>query len=113
MTNIDETGAPGMMYNSFPHMQEHDPYSGDYGLGFFGISLESGGYFVDHKDYGPICYLCELSKVKLAAATDLNTSLAPTSGNSGRGVLVSGSFTLKDAYRQRFYFEPLGYCSHV
>ena len=25
MTNIDATGAPGMLYNTFPHVQEHDP----------------------------------------------------------------------------------------
>ena len=95
-TNIDETGAPGMLYNSFPHIQEHDPYSGDYGLGFFGISLESGGYFVNHKDLGPICYLCDL---------ELNSTQVT---HETFATLGSGRFSLRDAYRQRFYFEPLG-----
>ena len=98
-TNIDETGAPGMLYNAFPHVNEHDPYSGDYGLGFFGISLESGGYFVNHKDLGPICYLCDLSTT---------TPNGDNGSSNATAALISGTFALRDAYRQRFYFEPLG-----
>jgi len=114
-TNIDETGAPGMMYNSLPHIQEHDPYSGDYGLGFFGISLESGGYFVNHKTLGPLCYLCDISGADLVlsapAAALVGGARADAYGgadDANARTAVSGSFSLTDAYRQRFYFEPLG-----
>ena len=31
-----------------------------------------------------------------------------TAATSGAGGLATGSFALRDAYRQRFYFEPLG-----
>lgn len=46
MTNIDETGAPSMMFHSSPFILEHDPNSGDFGLGFFGHSLETGAYII-------------------------------------------------------------------
>lgn len=46
MNNIDATGAPSMMMHMEPHIQDFDPHSGDYGLGFFGCSVESASYFV-------------------------------------------------------------------
>lgn len=94
-TNIDNNGAPGMLYNAYPHVQEHDPYTGDYGLGFFGISLESAAYFVNHDTMGPICYLCDITSPS-------------ASSNRKRPQLTRGSFELRDAYRARVYFEPLG-----
>ena len=32
MSNIDETGAPAIYFHAYPHVMEHDAYSGDYGL---------------------------------------------------------------------------------
>lgn len=92
MSNIDETGAPSIYFHDVPHIMEHDAYSGDYGLGFFGSSLESSAIFVLDKALGPLCYLC-----------DLETSASPQDGGGS-------VYTIKprDAYRQRVYLEPLG-----
>merc|ERR1712146_305205 len=83
MTNIDPTtGAASMMYHAVPHMLAHDPHSGDYGLGFFGNSLESGAYYVKDADLGALCFLCDLTPTNL---------IVP-----------------KDAYRIAVFFEPIG-----
>ena len=68
----------------------HDAYSGDYGLGFFGISLEASSYLVIDSQLGPLCYLCDL--------------VNPDDEHD------DGTYTLapRDAYRQRVYLEPLG-----
>ena len=97
--NIDSTGAPSIYFHAYPHILEHDAYSGDYGLGFFGSSLESSSYFVAHPTRGPLCYLCDVS---------------PASTNSSAGTLyphppdMAYTIAPKDAYRQRVYLEPIG-----
>ena len=85
----------------------HDPYSGDYGLGFFGISLESAGYFVNHKTLGPLCYLCDLDTSDLVLSDHVEAANG-TAAAAAAASAVAGTFTLTDAYRQRVYFEPLG-----
>ena len=90
LTNIDGvTGATSMGFHSFPFVLEHDPRSGDYGLGFFGHTYESGAYLVRHPDaaVGFVCFLCNLLNVSGTTAA----TFAPT-----------------DAYRSRVYVEPLG-----
>ena len=52
MCNIDEDGATSMMFHVLPHVMAFDPHSGDYGLGFFGHSLESGAYWVQDRVRG-------------------------------------------------------------
>ena len=74
-----------MMLHMMPHVLEFDPHSGDYGLGFFAHTLEAGAYYVMHPEFGPLCYLCDLS-----IASDVTT------------------ITPRDSYRQRVYLEPLG-----
>ena len=91
LTNIDKDGATSMMWHAEPYIMEHDPHSGDYGLGFFGHSLESGAYYVMDKTLGEVCYLCDLAAV---------TSLGAVVG----GVVV----TPTDSYRRRVFVEPLG-----
>lgn len=90
LTNIDETGAPAIYYHVYPHVMEHDAYSGDYGLGFFGISLETASTFVLHKELGSLCYLCDYSSTALATGT------------------TDYLITPRDSYRQRTFIEPLG-----
>ena len=74
-----------MMLHMLPHVFDFDPHSGDYGLGFFGISLETGSYLVDSAEMGALCFQCELT-----------TSTGPTM-----------IFSPTDAYRQRSFIEPL------
>lgn len=70
-------------------MLKHDPHSGDFGLGFFGHSLESGSYYVKDKALGDLCFLCDAS-----------------SGNDeadSSAVVV----TPRDSYRRRLFVEPI------
>lgn len=92
LTNIDEDGAGSMMWHAQPHMLKHDPHTGDFGLGFFGLSLETGAYYVVDKTLGELCYLCD------AAA-----------GVAADGESAVGTVTLtpRDAYRRRVFLEPL------
>ena len=93
LQNIAPDGAMSMAFHSHPYVMKNDAYSGDYGLGFFGISLEASAYFVLHKELGPLCYLCDLSSTAVVNDSDDGTTftIAP-----------------RDSYRQRVYFEPLG-----
>ena len=70
-----------------PHILDFDPRSGDYGLGFFGCSLQSGSYYVRHQALGgtAVCYLCNLATGPGGVAT-----ITPT-----------------DLYHNRVYLEPL------
>ena len=59
LVNIEpETGAPSMMLHVLPHILEYDPHSGDFGLGFFGHTLQTGAYYVDHPMLGALCFQC-------------------------------------------------------
>ena len=89
LMNIDERGAPSMMLHMLPHILDFDPHSGDYGLGFFGHTLEAGAYFVQHPELGALCFLCDLQKGTVAAADGAVT------------------FAVRDSYKQRVYLEPL------
>jgi len=82
-------GAVSMGVHSVPFVNDYDPRSGDYGLGFFGISLEAAAYLVRDGDLpgGWACYLCNLA----AGASATRAALAPV-----------------DGYRLRAYLEPLG-----
>ena len=102
-----------MLFHAFPHVMAHDAYSGDYGLGFFGLSLEAGATLVLHPALGPLCYLCDLAPqpqptaatataAAAAAAAAAETAWFPGDGPEGYTVLP------RDAYRQRVYLEPLG-----
>ena len=88
MNNIDERGAPGMMMHMEPHILDFDPHSGDFGLGFFGCSVEAAAYYVEHPQHGALCYLCNLR-----AGTDGEVAIAPV-----------------DLYKRRVFIEPLGLC---
>jgi hypothetical protein len=85
LTNIDERGAPSMMLHMLPHVLDFDPRSGDFGLGFFGHTLEAGAYFVKHPTLGDLCFQCDL-------------------GSDTGAVVIEP----RDSYRQRVYLEPLG-----
>lgn len=89
LANIDETGAPSMMLHMLPHVLDYDPHSGDFGLGFFGHTLETGAYLVKHADFGNLCFQCDIV----------------TDGVGSDDTVV---FVPRDSYRLRAYLEPLG-----
>ena len=100
MGNIDEAGAPSIYFHVLPHVMEHDAYSGDYGLGFFGSSLESSATFVRDAVLGPLCYLCD---------HEASGGGGGGGGGMGGGVgATNDTIWPRDAYRQRVYLEPLG-----
>ena len=88
MNNIDERGAPGMMMHMEPHILDFDPHSGDFGLGFFGCSVEAAAFYVEHPQHGALCYLCNLGTAAAAAGA---VTIAPV-----------------DLYKRRVFIEPLG-----
>lgn len=104
LQNIAPDGAMSMAFHSHPYVMKNDAYSGDFGLGFFGVSLEASAYFVQHKELGPLCYLCDLSSKSEALRGDGD---GDGDGEEGK---ASPSFTIapRDSYRQRVYLEPLG-----
>lgn len=94
MTNIEPaTGASSMMFHAAAHVLEHDPHTGDFGLGFFGNALESGAYFVDDPQLGPLCFLCDLDA---GAPRDGGRAAAPH------------RIVPRDAYGIAVFLEPLG-----
>ena len=86
LPNIDADGAPSMAFHTHPFVMEHDPNSGDHGLGFFGSSLNAGAYLHAHPVLGNMCFMC-------IASAGANGSL-----------LVEP----RDMYRRRAYLGPLG-----
>jgi hypothetical protein len=105
-------------------MQEHDAYSGDYGLGFFGSSLETGSTFVLHESLGALCYLCDFAPTstdiihnnnKTGTIGSSNDSSASnitrrSTGIANASLFPSTIYTIvpRDAYKQRLFIEPLG-----
>ena len=75
------------MMHMEPHILEFDPHSGDFGLGFFGCSLSTASYLVNHPELGMVCYLCNV--VNDTTTSDV-VKIEPV-----------------DLYRRRTYVEPL------
>lgn len=107
MNNIDERGAPSMMMHMEPHIKDFDPHSGDYGLGFFGCSLQAGSYLVHHPTVGLVCYLCSVkhsSFVVESGSTAAANGSRPIGFRSASGVVT---ITPADLYHRRIFLEPL------
>ena len=64
--------------------------AGDFGLGFFGCSISSSSYLINHKDVGLACYLCNLVGNHVTQGVDVKATLKPA-----------------DLYNRRVYLEPL------
>jgi hypothetical protein len=92
LTSINEDGAPSMMLHMLPHVFDFDPHSGDFGLGFFGHSVQAGAYFVNDKSLGLMCYLCDFMYGR------------PKTADLGAEIVW---IALRDSFRQRLFIEPL------
>lgn len=62
ITNIDQRGASSAAFHSWPDRMEWDPYSGDYGMGFFGHAYAAATYLVDDPALGWLSYGGNLSR---------------------------------------------------
>lgn len=99
--NIDSAGAPSMGFHTSPFVLQHDPNSGDHGLGFFGHSQNVGAYLVDDAatlaTFGaPQCFLCDLH----AATAEV-------------GAAVPLVITARDTYHRRLFVASLGLHVHL
>ncbi|MDY0957504.1 DUF5695 domain-containing protein [Sphingomonas sp. CFBP8993] len=56
ITNIDQQGASSAAFHSWPDKMEWDPYSGDYGMGFFGHAYAAATYVVNDPALGWLSY---------------------------------------------------------
>lgn len=61
ITNIDQDGASSAAFHSWPDRMAWDPYSGDYGMGFFGHAYAAATYIVNDPALGWISYGGNLS----------------------------------------------------
>lgn len=61
ITNIDQDGASSAAFHSWPDRMQWDPYSGDYGMGFFGHAYAAATYVVNDPTLGWLSYGGNLS----------------------------------------------------
>ncbi len=85
LTDIDQQGFASCGFHSDPDMLSFDPYSGDYGPGFFGFALDTATYVAHSKAFGWLVFGGNLSQ---QAHTIHVTPL--------------------DAFRSRIYLAPYG-----
>ncbi len=52
ITNIDQKGFSSAAFHSWPDMMKWDPYSGDYGMGFYGHAVTAATYLVNDPTFG-------------------------------------------------------------
>ena len=95
--------------------------SGDFGIGFFGLSHNMGGYLVqDHLGMDWLCFLCRIEvRANNACSQGAETSGMIATAPSASGAAVSsGQHECKknttlamwptDAYRRRVFLQPWG-----
>ncbi|WP_286773249.1 MULTISPECIES: DUF5695 domain-containing protein [unclassified Sphingomonas] len=85
ITNIDQQGFSSAAFHSWPDMMKWDPYSGDYGMGFFGHAYAAATYLVNDPTFG-----------WLGFGGDVDTT--------GDAVTI----TPKDGARARLFVAPAG-----
>ncbi|GGB28191.1 hypothetical protein GCM10011380_17240 [Sphingomonas metalli] len=56
ITNIDRDGFSSAAFHSAPDMMRWDPYSGDYGMGFYGHAIAAATYVVKDAELGWLAY---------------------------------------------------------
>ncbi|KAF9701446.1 hypothetical protein EKO04_000512 [Ascochyta lentis] len=88
LTNIDEGGFASAAFHSFPELLKWDPFSGDYGQGFLGLSLGQCVYLVKDGRFGVQAFGGDIDEARSTAAS---TVVAP-----------------KDAVRRRVFVAELG-----
>ena len=88
LTNIDQEGFASAALHSYPELLKWDPYSGDYGQGFLGLSLGQCVYVVRDEQYGDLVFGGDIDE-----------------GSTNATALV---ISPKDAVRKRIFVTDLG-----
>ncbi len=85
ITNIDRDGFSSAAFHSAPDMMRWDPYSGDYGMGFYGHAITAASYLVNDPTFGWLGF-----------------------GGSVDQAAGAVSITPKDGARTRLFIAPAG-----
>lgn len=64
ITNIDRDGFGSAAFHSWPDRMAWDPYTGDYGMGFFGHAYAAATYLIDDPTFGWVSYGGNLTKAR-------------------------------------------------
>ncbi len=86
ITNIDRQGFSSAAFHSAPDMMKWDPYSGDYGMGFYGHAVTAASYLVKDPTFGWLGFGGNISQTAGSVVT-----IAP-----------------KDGARSRLFIAPAG-----
>jgi hypothetical protein len=85
LSDIQQSGFASAAFHAFPDMLAPDPYSADYGPGFFGYALNTATYLVHDPALGWLCFGGNLRQAHGAIQVEP-----------------------KDAFRGRLYIAPAG-----
>jgi hypothetical protein len=96
MATIDSRGAASMGFHLAPKHLKLDPYSGDFGVGFFGHAQLATSIFIVHPEHGPLCYFCDA------------TSGGGEGGDEATAAAKTTTIVPRDSIRRRVFIEPLG-----
>lgn len=56
ITNVDREGFASAAFHSAPDMMRWDPYSGDYGMGFYGHAIAAATYLIKDPTFGWLAF---------------------------------------------------------
>jgi len=85
LSNIDQEGFASAAFHAFPDKLAFDPYTGDYGSGFFGHAFNTATYVTKDPQLGWLAFGGNLRE-------------------SGKNISV----TVLDSFRNRLYLAPAG-----
>ncbi|KAK3261518.1 hypothetical protein CYMTET_29578 [Cymbomonas tetramitiformis] len=112
LTNIREDGAPSMGWHGHPARLHRDPYSGDYGQGFYGHWHGAASYLHCHDELGWLCFYCDLEDA--SPSQSFQQPLPPLADTNGaEGSMCASALEPKvhviprDAFRRKIYIAPL------
>ncbi|TCD10523.1 hypothetical protein EZ449_09260 [Pedobacter frigidisoli] len=83
ISNITEDGFAPAAFHAYPSTLKNDGITGDYGSGFFGYTVNTSSYLVQHKDFGWLAHGGNLTQkgkiinVKLTTAAKSSVYVAP------------------------------------
>lgn len=75
ISNIEESGFAPTAFHAYPSTLANDGYTGDYGSGFFGYTVNSATYLVKHPDFGWLSFGGNLAQKKASV------TVAPTTAS--------------------------------
>lgn len=102
LSDIRESGFASAAFHAFPDMLAFDPYSGDYGPGFFGYAVNTATYVVDDPTLG---WLCFGGNLRQAGGT---IQIKPRDAFRGRLFIASAGLwiTLDSGHIRRAIYNP-------